>query len=226
MSTSKKFAIVLSGCGVFDGAEIHEAVMTMYAITLNGASYEIFAPDVDQHHVVNHATGKEMNENRNVLVEAARIARGKINPLSAFDAQKFDALIFPGGFGAAKNLSSWAFKGPKASLNPDVKTAIVSMHQLKKPVGALCISPVLFALALGSVKITIGDETPTIEALESLGAEHTTISDHGRVVVDESNLLFSTPCYMLDATVVDIAEGAKAIVGEMIKFLIAIEKGK
>lgn len=219
MNSPKKFAIVLSGCGVFDGAEIHEAVMTMYAIALQGATYEIFAPDVEQHHVVNHAIGKEMSEKRNVMVEAARIARGKISPLSAFDAQKFDALIFPGGFGAAKNLSSWAFEGAKAKLIPDVKRAIVSMHQHKKPLGALCISPVLFALALGKVKITIGDETPTIEALESLGAKHTTISTHGRVVVDEQNLLFSTPCYMLDATVVDIAEGAKAIVGEMMKFL-------
>lgn len=219
MNAPKKFAIVLSGCGVFDGAEIHETVMTMYAISLQGATYEIFAPDVEQHHVVNHVTGKEMNEKRNVMVEAARIARGKIHPLSALDTGKFDALIFPGGFGAAKNLSSWAFEGAKAKLNPDVKRAIDSMHQLKKPVGALCISPVLFALALGNVKITIGDETPTIEALESLGAKHTTISTHGRVVVDEQNLLFSTPCYMLDATVVDIAEGAKAIVGEMMKYV-------
>lgn len=219
MNAPKKFAIVLSGCGVFDGAEIHEAVMTMYAISLQGATYEIFAPDVEQHHVVNHVTGKEMNEKRNVMVEAARIARGKIRPLSALDTGKFDALIFPGGFGAAKNLSSWAFDGAKAKLNPDVKQAIDSMHQLKKPVGALCISPVLFALALGNVKITIGDETPTIEALESLGAKHTTISTHGRVVIDEQNLLFSTPCYMLNATVVDIAEGAKALVGEMMKYL-------
>lgn len=219
MNAPKKFAIVLSGCGVFDGAEIHEAVMTMYAISLQGATYEIFAPDVEQHHVVNHVTGKEMNEKRNVMVEAARIARGKIRPLSALDTGKFDALIFPGGFGAAKNLSSWAFEGAKAKLNPEVKRAIDSMHQLKKPVGALCISPVLFALALGNVKITIGDETPTIEALESLGAKHTTISTHGRVVVDEQNLLFSTPCYMLNATVVDIAEGAKALVGEMMKYL-------
>ncbi len=219
MNSSKKFAIVLSGCGVFDGAEIHEAVMTMYAIAMHGASYQIFAPDVMQHHVVNHITGKEMPEQRNVMVEAARIARGKILPLSAFDAQKFDALIFPGGFGAAKNLSSWAFEGAQAKLNPDVQQAIVSMHQLKKPIGALCISPVLFALALGKVKITIGDETPTIETLESLGAKHTTISTHGQVVVDQENLLFSTPCYMLQASVVDIAEGAKAIVGEMMKYL-------
>ncbi len=219
MNPQKNFAIVLSGCGVFDGAEIHEAVMTMYAIALHGASYQIFAPDVMQHHVVNHINGKEMPEQRNVMVEAARISRGKILPLSAFAAPKFDALIFPGGFGAAKNLSSWAFEGAKAKLNPDVQQAIVSMHQLKKPVGALCISPVLFALALGNVKITIGDETPTIEALESLGAKHIIISTHGRVVVDEQNLLFSTPCYMLNATVVDIAEGAKAIVGKMMEYL-------
>jgi enhancing lycopene biosynthesis protein 2 len=219
MNSPKKFAIVLSGCGVFDGAEIHEAVMTMYAITLNGALYEIFAPDVEQYHVMNHATGKAMNETRNVMVEAARIARGKIHALSTFDAQKFDALVFPGGFGAAKNLSSWAFDGAKAKLNRDVKTAIVSMHKLKKPIGALCISPVLFALAFGNVQITIGDETPTIEALESLGAKHTTISTHGQVVVDEQNLLFSTPCYMLNASVVDIAEGAKAIISKMMEYL-------
>ena len=124
MSYSKKFAVVLSGSGVFDGAEIHEATLTLYAIVKNGGTYEIFAPDIPQHHVVNHITGEEMNETRNVLIEAARIARGNIKPLSEFNEKDFDAIIFPGGFGAAKNLSSFAFDGINCSVNKDVENSI------------------------------------------------------------------------------------------------------
>ncbi|GAI95353.1 unnamed protein product, partial [marine sediment metagenome] len=143
MSYSKKFAVVLSGSGVFDGAEIHEATLTLYAIVKNGGTYEIFAPDIPQHHVVNHITGEEMNETRNVLIEAARIARGKIKPLSEFNEKDFDAIIFPGGFGAAKNLSSFAFDGVNCSVNKDVENSIKQMADAKKPIGALCISPVI-----------------------------------------------------------------------------------
>jgi enhancing lycopene biosynthesis protein 2 len=117
----KKFAVVLAGCGVADGAEIHEAVMTLYAIALNGCSYQVFAPDTMQHHVINHLNGSEMSEKRNVLIESARIARGKAKPLSQFNAEEFDALVFPGGFGVAKNLCSWAFDGPRCKVNADVK---------------------------------------------------------------------------------------------------------
>ncbi|TFH22716.1 MAG: isoprenoid biosynthesis glyoxalase ElbB, partial [Bacteroidia bacterium] len=147
----KKFAVVLSGCGVFDGAEIHEATLSLLAIAKKGCAYEIFAPDIQQYHVVNHITGDEMEETRNVLVESARIARGKIRDLKQFNPSSFDGLLFPGGFGAAKNLSTWAFEGADASILPEVEVAIRGMVDLKKPVGALCISPVILARVLGKV---------------------------------------------------------------------------
>ena len=211
----KKFAVVLSGCGVFDGAEIHEATLSLLAIAKQGCSYEIFAPDTTQHHVINHITGEEMDESRNVLVESARIARGSIHDLKQFNPEQFDALLFPGGFGAAKNLSSWAFEGADASVLPEVEDAVRGMVQMKKPVGALCISPVILAKIFGEVNLTIGDDEGTIDALESLGTTHV-YTTHGEVVVDEDHNLVTTPCYMLDATIDQIATGANNIVDAMI----------
>jgi enhancing lycopene biosynthesis protein 2 len=210
----KKFAVVLSGCGVFDGAEIHEATLTLLAIAQHGASYEIFAPDIDQHHVINHYTHKEMAEKRNVLVESARIARGKISPLSKFDARHFDAIIFPGGFGAAKNLSTVAFDGADAKVNSDVAVAVRSMHKAGKPIGALCIAPAVIAKILGHVEVTIGDDPGTIKAIEKMGGIHVKTT-HGEVVVDKKNKIFTTPCYMLDATIEQIYEGAVNVVNEI-----------
>jgi enhancing lycopene biosynthesis protein 2 len=213
----KKFAVVLSGCGVFDGAEIHEATLTLLAIAQQGASYEIFAPDVDQYHVINHLTHRPTGEKRNVLVESARIARGKIKPLSQFNASGFDALIFPGGFGAAKNLSTVAFDGPGAKVNPDVEKAVKAMHAAGKPIGALCIAPAVIARILGSIEVTIGDDPGTAGAIEKMGGKHVQAS-HGEVVVDRKNRIFTTPCYMLDATIVQIYEGASNIVREVLRF--------
>lgn len=214
----KKFAVILSGCGVFDGAEIHEAILTLLAIAQQGASYEIFAPDVNQHHVVNHLTGKEMPEKRNVLVESARIARGKISPLSRFDAHDFDAIIFPGGFGAAKNLSTVAFDGPNAKVNPDVEAAVRAMYQAGKPIGALCIAPAIIARILENVEVTIGNDPGTASTIEKMGGKHIKAT-HGEVVVDKKNKVFTTPCYMLDATIVQIYEGVSNVVKEMLKYI-------
>lgn len=214
----KKFAIVLAGSGVFDGAEIHEATMTMLAIKKQGADYEIFAPDIPQHHVVNHLTGEEMKENRNVLVEAARIARGKIKDLKQLNPRDFDAIIFPGGFGVAKNLCTWAFDGPDCTVNGDVEKVIKEMTSLKKPIGALCISPVLLAKVLGNVEITIGDDPATAAGVEKAGAKHVN-TGHGEVVRDPHRPVFTTPCYMLDASIVDIAEGAENIVKAILEEL-------
>lgn len=211
----KKFAVILAGCGVYDGAEIHEAVMTLYAIEKNGACYEIFAPDIPQHHVVNHLLGEEMKETRNVLVESARIARGKIRPLSELDIRGFDALVFPGGFGVAKNLCSFAFEGENCDVIPGISTLIREAVSHRKPIGALCISPVLLAKVLGDVTVTIGQDTGTIEAIEKMGSVHK-LTGHGEVVVDEQYKLFTTPCYMLDATILNIAEGADNIIKAMI----------
>ena len=212
----KKFAIILSGCGVFDGAEIHEATLSMLAVMMHGGVYEIFAPDIKQHHVINHITGEEMDEERNVLIESARIARGKISPMSAFQADEFDALLIPGGFGAAKNLSDFAFKGAEAGVFIQVKDAIQEMHRMGKPIGALCISPALIALTLDNVDLTIGNDKATIEALEALNAHHLETS-HGEVVHDKAENIFTTPCYMLDATILEIAIGAENIVKAMME---------
>ncbi len=214
----KKFAVVLAGCGVYDGAEIHEATLTLYAIVKNGGTYEVFAPDIDQHHVINHLTGEEMNESRNVLVESARIARGNIKPLSEFRPDAFDALIFPGGFGAAKNLSTFAFDGTNCSVNDDVKSAILGMKDAGKPIGALCISPVILARVLGDVELTIGQDPDTASAVENLGATHKK-TNHGEVVVDEKNRVVTTPCYMLDATIAEIGDGADNAVKAILNLL-------
>lgn len=213
----KKFAIVLSGCGVFDGAEIHEATLTMLAVMQQGGEYQCFAPDIKQHHVINHISGEEMNEERNVLIESARIARGEIHPLSEYKAAGFDALIFPGGFGAAKNLSTVAFDGPDAKVNPEVEKAVKDTLKAEKPIGALCISPAFIAKIISNVQLTIGKDKGTAEAIEKMGATHV-ISDHGEVVIDEKNKVFTTPCYMLDANILDIYNGAFNVVKEIIKF--------
>ncbi len=207
----KKFAIILAGCGVYDGAEIHEATLTMLAISRQGADYQCFAPDVDQAHVVNHLTGKEMNEKRNVLVESARIARGNILPLSDFHASEYDSIVFPGGFGVAKNLCTYAFDGVECSVNEEVRVAVNEMYKARKPIGALCISPVLIAKILGDVEVTIGMDQGTASAVKSMGGKHVNTT-HGEVVVDKRNKIVTTPCYMLDANISQIADGADQVI--------------
>jgi enhancing lycopene biosynthesis protein 2 len=214
----KKFAVVLSGSGVFDGAEIHESTLTLHAIMKEGASYEIFAPDIPQHHVINHITGEEMQESRNVLVESARIARGAIKDIKEYNAEDFDALIFPGGFGVAKNLSTVAFDGADASVNPDVAAAVKNTHEHGKPIGALCIAPAMMAKIFDAATVTIGQDPGTIEAIENMGGTHITTT-HGDVVYDEDLNLFSTPCYMLDANILEIGLGAGNIVTAMLKVM-------
>lgn len=210
MEKSKRIAVILAGNGVFDGSEIHEATFTLYGIARNGGTYEIFAPDITQHHVIDHISGEEMSEERNVLVESARIARGKIKALSELQVENFDAIIFPGGFGVAKNLCSFAFDGVDCYVNEEIKNVIIAFHQAGKPIGALCISPVLIAKVLGEVEVSIGSDKATAEAIESMGAKHS-ITSYEDVLVDKKNKIFTTPCYMLDATIVQIAEGANNI---------------
>lgn len=218
MNDQKKFAVILAGNGASDGAEIHESTLTLYSIVKNGATYEIFAPDIPQHHVVNHITGEEMNESRNVLIEAARIARGNIKPLTEYNAQDFDALILPGGFGVAKNLCSFAFDGVNCTVNPEVADAITKTAELNKPIGALCIAPVVIAKVLGDVQLTIGQDPETAEAVEKFGATHKP-TGHGEVVVDLSKKIVTTPCYMLDANIAQIGEGAENVVKAMLELM-------
>ncbi|MBB4265937.1 isoprenoid biosynthesis glyoxalase ElbB [Roseospira visakhapatnamensis] len=208
MSDAPRFAVLLSGCGVYDGAEIHESVLTLLAIDRQGGTYRCFAPDVPQMHVIDHRTGEPAaDESRNVLTEAARIARGKIEDITAFTPADFDALILPGGFGAAKNLCTFAVDGPTCAVVPSVEAAIKAAHGAGLPIGALCISPALIARVLGPVTVTIGADAGTAEAIGAMGGTHR-VTTHAEVVVDEAHKVVTTPCYMLDATVSQIAEGA------------------
>jgi len=211
----KKIAVILSGCGNRDGAEIHESTLTLWAIHKHGADYQCFAPDIPQYHVLNFITGEEMAEQRNVLVESARIARGNIKDLNQFKPEEFDALILPGGLGAAKNLSTYAFDGPDCTVNEDVAYAVRSMHKAGKPIGALCIAPVILARVLGKGQLTAGQDASTGADLETMGAQHTPTT-HGEIVVDQENRIVSTPCYMLEARVDQIGEGADKLVGAVL----------
>ena len=218
MSKTKKIAVVLSGSGVYDGSEIHEATFTLLAIARQGASYEIFAPNVEQAHVINHLTGEKMTETRNVLVESARIARGKIADLKTYKASNFDALVFPGGFGAAKNLCTFAFNDSACSVNKDVENAVKQTVAARKPIGALCIAPVVITRILSDVEVTIGNDSGTAEAIEKMGGTHIKTT-HGEVVFDSKYNVYTTPCYMLDATIDQIADGASQVIKSILKSL-------
>jgi enhancing lycopene biosynthesis protein 2 len=211
MGDKKRFAVILSGCGNKDGAEIHESVMTLWAIHKHGAEYQCFAPDIPQHHVLNFITGQEMAESRNVLVESARIARGNIKNLKNYKAADYDGLIMPGGLGAAKNLSTFAFDGPDCTVNEDVARALQETAAHKKPIGALCIAPAIVAKILGDITVTIGQDEGTEAALTKMGAVHEKTT-HGEIAIDKVHRVVTTPCYMLDARVDQIGEGAENLV--------------
>jgi enhancing lycopene biosynthesis protein 2 len=212
----KNVAVVLSGCGVFDGAEIHESVLSLLALDRQGASYQCFAPDIDQFHVINHISGDEMDESRSVLIEAARIARGQIKALSEFDAAAFDALLLPGGFGAAKNLSNLAVAGSECVVNADLQHAVTTMVEAGKPIGALCISPAVIARILPGARVTIGDDAGTAGAIEAMGGIHQNTS-HAEIIIDQRLKLVTSPCYMLDASISQIADGAENTVRALLE---------
>ena len=211
----KSIAVILSGCGNQDGSEIHEATLTLLAIQKNGADYQCYAPNIPQHHVLNHISGKEMNEQRNVLVESARIARGKIHDLADFQAASHDALVIPGGLGAAKNLSSYAFDGSDCTVNKDVQKAILSMFEQKKPIGALCIAPMILAQLLDRVLLTIGQDPTAISNIEAMNTRHTT-TIAGEIVVDKEHKIVTAPCYMLDSRVDQIYEETNRLINEVL----------
>lgn len=208
--------VILSGCGVYDGAEIHESVLTLLAIVRQGARYQCYAPDIAQHHVIDHRSGKEMPETRNVLTESARIARGDIRDLGTFAVSDVDALILPGGFGAAKNLSDFAFAGANCTVQPVVAGAVRAMVAAGKPVGALCIAPAVLARILGDVQVTIGQDQDTAAAIEKMGARHI-LTNHGEVVIDQPHKVVTSPCYMLDANMAQIADGADHAVAALLR---------
>ena len=213
---SKKVAIILSGCGVFDGAEINETVLTALSLDQLGAQVEYFAPDMNQHHVLNHLTGEEMPEQRNVLVESARITRGKSRDIRELKAADFDAVILPGGFGVAKNLSDFAFKGADCRVQEDILQAILQFKEVKKPVGLICISPALSAKIFGEgVRCTIGDDADTAAAITQMGGVHQDCAVDG-IVVDEKNRLVTTPAYMLAQSISEAAKGIHKLVEQVL----------
>jgi len=212
-------AVILSGCGVFDGAEIHEATLSLYQLAKHGFSYTIFAPDIKQTHVINHISGEEMPEERNVLIEASRIARGNIKPLSEFNPDDFIALFIPGGFGVAKNLSNLAFKGKDLTVNKEFANAVKSIHSQKKPIVALCISPAVIAKVLKGVSLTTGNDEGTNSIIESFGNKAVTINSPSETFVDKINQIITSPCYMLDASIAEIGDAAENAVFELKRML-------
>ena len=210
----KKVAVILSGCGVYDGSEIHEATLALLALSKNEVEYQCFAPNKNQYHVINHLTGEVSSETRNVLVESARIARGNIKPLVELNVQEFSAILLPGGFGAAKNLSSFAYEGENYSVDESVAKVIKDFHLAHKPIAALCIAPVIIAKVLGG-RITIGNDNQTVDIISKTGAQHVN-KEFNEVAIDEKNLLVTNPCYMLADNIYKVWQGAEAAVEAML----------
>lgn len=215
--TKKKVAVILSGCGVYDGTEIHESVITLLRLDQRGAQVQCFAPNIAQMHVINHLTGEEMPETRNVLVESARIARGEVKDLRDANAEEFDALIVPGGFGAAKNLSNFAVEGDKCTVHPDVLALAEAFAEAGKPVGLICISPALAAKIYGpGVVCTIGNDAGTSAAVVKMGGTHEECDVHD-IVEDTQRKLVSTPAYMLAQTISEAAGGIYKLVDRVLE---------
>ncbi|ODP99576.1 MULTISPECIES: isoprenoid biosynthesis glyoxalase ElbB [Salinivibrio] len=213
----KKVAVILSGCGVFDGAEIQETVLSLLALEQNDAQWQCFAPDIDQHHVINHRTGEAMSETRNVLTEASRIVRGEILPLTDLNADDFDALLVPGGFGAAKNLSDFAYNGDPVQVHQDMFAVCQAFARSEKPAGYMCIAPIMIPqIYPKGVKGTIGNEPDIAAAFNRMGGEHIEcpVSDY---VLDQRHHLLSTPAYMLATSVSDAASGINRMVKKLVE---------
>ena len=216
-----KIGVVLSGCGVYDGAEIHESVITLLSLDKNGVDIVVMAPDVEQMHVINHVKGEPAEgESRNVLVESARIARGNITDIANVNTDDLDAVIFPGGFGGAKNLSNFAVKGAEAEINPQIARLVTEMKEAGKPIGFICIMPAvaskIFADAgIKGVALTAGGEGDAASAIASLGAKHV-VCEVTEIVVDEKNKVVSTPAYMCDASISQVAVGIDKLVEKVL----------
>ena len=216
----KKIGVVLSGCGVFDGSEIHEATLALLAIDRAGCQAVCMAPNVE-FPVTNHLTKEASGESRNILTESARIARGKILDIAAVKATDLDAIVFPGGFGAAKNLCDFAMKGAAASINPEVARLLQEMAASSKPIGAICIAPVVIAAVLGkqlAATVTIGTDSGTAAEIEKTGAKHQECPVH-EIVVDRKNKIVTTPAYMLATRISEVADGIDKCVKEVVSLI-------
>lgn len=215
----KCIGVVLSGCGVFDGSEIYETVLTLLAIERAGAKAICFAPDKPQLHVINHITGEEMPESRNVLVESARIVRGKVLPIDQADSSQLDALILPGGFGAAKNLSSFALAGADCVIEPNLQKLTQEIHKQSKPIGCICIAPAILPLLIDApIRLTIGTDSNYAEVIEAMGGIHVPcpVDD---IVVDEEHKIITTPAYMLASSMDEAARGIDKLVKRVVEMI-------
>lgn len=213
----KKIGVLLAGCGVYDGSEIHEAVLTMLYLDQAGAQIICMAPNMEQLHVIDHLSGSEASEKRNVLVESARIARGDIKDLKDVQAGDMDALIIPGGFGAAKNLSDFAINGPQAQVHPEVQRIITEVMNADKPIGALCIAPATLTKALADKQpeVTIGNDQGTADAIEQMGGKHISCAVD-QIHTDKGKKIVTTPAYMLGPNIKDVAKGIKKLVEQVL----------
>ena len=212
-----RVAVVLSGCGVYDGAEINEAVLTLLSLEQQGATYQCFAPDIEQMHVINHLTGEPVEgETRNVMVEAARIARGNVLDLAGAKAADYDALLVPGGFGAAKNLCNFAVAGAEMEVQPDFLQVAREFHQAGRPIGLICIAPVMAAAICGEgTHCTIGNDPDVAAAIAAMGGEHLECPvDEARV--DAERKMVTTPAYMLAGSVSEAYAGISQCVREVL----------
>lgn len=217
---ARRIGVMLAGSGYLDGSEIHEATLTLYFLDKAGARIVCMAPNKPQAHVVDHLTGKPVPGERNVLVESARIARGKVRDVAQVSAEELDALVIPGGFGAAKNLCTFAMDGADCEVDDGAATLIRAMHAARKPIGALCIAPALLAKVLGHrhVTLTIGDDAGTAAALESMGARHVDRVVDG-IAIDEAQRIVSTPCYMLAKGPAAVGAGVEKLVAQVLAWL-------
>lgn len=210
-----KVAVILSGCGHQDGSEIHEAVLSLLELCCQNHHYQCFAPNKHQTRVMNHFTNQQSTESRNCLVEAARIARGVIKDLQDLQEKDFDALLLPGGFGAALNLCDFGLKGTSCAVDPDVAKVIVSFYKARKPIGATCIAPVVLAKTLEGKKdiaLTLGSSPRDFETLKLMGVENPSLIQVEDCLVDYKNRIFTTPCYMENATIAQIHKGIKKLI--------------
>lgn len=218
----KKVGVLLSGCGVNDGAEIHESVLTMLFLDKAGVEMILMAPNIDQMHVINHYTGQEMEEYRNVLVESSRIARGEIKDMAEVSGNDLDALIIPGGFGVAKNLCDYAMAGPECSVNPDVYRLIVELRLMNKPIGAICIAPVMMAKILGeqeeSANMTIGYDETTSTDIISMGSKHVDCPVT-EMIIDEDKKIVTTPAYMEANSIKEAADGIEQLIKKVLSMI-------
>ena len=215
----KKIAVVLCGSGYLDGSEIREAVGVLWALSQHSVSVQCFAPDAPQRDVVNCLTGQPVkSESRNQLVEAARIARGQVKALSGLRPADFDAVVLPGGFGAAKNLCDFAIKGSTGTVIPDLQSAIVGFFEARKPIGAVCIAPAIVALALRGkgLELTLGAKGEAAQEIEKLGHKHR-VCRAEEICVDVAHKVVSTPAYMYDhAPLHEIFEGIRRLVSDLV----------